>query len=118
MIEGEGAHYAHGEEIVLVTSFGVGWASPSITEMIEDESTRPAVGIGAMGVIMHDGKLMNVQVAMTSPWVGLAQLAGQIDALREKLPAEFTERWRQEYDASRAYAWANLDSLDINGAPE
>lgn len=116
--DGTPHYYASGEDIIMVTSFGVGWASPTITEMVADEMIRPAVALGAMGGLVVDGEWRQVNIPMAAPWIGLAQLAGQIEALRGKLPQEFELRWHREYEAARAYADANLDSIRVDGAPE
>ncbi len=91
------------DNIVLVTAFGVGWATPSMTEMIEDEKSKPCLGLGIEGHTMMP--LRPFSMGFATPWTGLAALHGQLLAMRNMLPHEFHDGWDKvgltAYDSTR-----------------
>ena len=101
-----------GDDIILVSAFGVGWATPSLTEFLPEDQ-RPCVSLGVIGVKAFTFEPVTVGVA--TPWIGIAGLQGQCEAMRDALPEELRGRWRADQAAARAQTANGLRDARFGG---
>jgi hypothetical protein len=110
--EAVGADPVDHEEAILSTAYGVGWASASFSELLAPEH-RPALAIGVIGTLISDPDHhhCSISVSIATPFIGAAQLQGQLEALRAALPAELHATWDEEQAKARTFAAERLPGL-------